>query len=170
MRHYLESCNGHRVSVQAAPQSREELLDLIHQYYFSVAVGSSFRFVSTATLDISPDESYDIETLTLGLRKYSEDFWGLTEASIVGGGILPTDVHPTVEDLWAWLSHTVKKLRVEPSKLHFELERVDDFHVLQLSTDAKLLKSVTWNFPATTECYFRLPHPYRDDGAPERGV
>lgn len=163
MRYYLESCHGHCTGIEAAPRSRKEAIELIHEHFPVVAAGSSFRFVSAGSLEISANESYEIETLTLGLRHYRRDVWGLTEASVAGQGNLPADFHPTFGDLSAWLTVIVTGLQVKCSLLRIELERVEDFHVLQVSTDAKLLKSITWNVPAPTESHFRLPRPDSDE-------
>jgi len=159
MRHYLESCEGHCINLQAAPKSRQEAIRLIHRHFHKVAVARSFRFVSMDSFHISANESYEVEAFTLVLRHYGEEVWGLVEASIVGGGSLLADFHPTVDDLSSWLIATVAKLHAHPSKLRIKLERVDDFHVLQVSMNSKLLKSITWNVPAPTECHYRLPHP-----------
>lgn len=157
MPHYLESCDGRRMTVRASPQSRQEAINLIHQYFHHPSTISSFRFTSTERFDVSCNETYVVETFTLGLRHYGDGTWGVTEASHGGGLELPADFHPTPDDVLVWLRAAVMNLGVEPTNLCIELDHVDDFHVLQVLAGTSLLKSITWNMPAPSERLYQLP-------------
>lgn len=159
MQHHLESCNEHRASVHVLPRSRQDAIGLIHKYFHNVDAASSYRFVSVGSLEIDAHEAYEVEAFTLGLRHYGDGVWGLTEVSAIGDMSLPADFYPTVDDVFMWLTAEVAKLRVELSKLRIEFEHIEDFHVLQVFLDAKLLKSITWNVPVRTESHYQIPHP-----------
>ena len=143
MRHYFTSYDGNSFELPARPRSRAEAIELIRRLSPGAPTAGTFQFRSMDVLDLSAEESYDIEAFTLTMRRYESGHWGVAEVSSIGTMSLPADLRPTPTDVLHYLQEITAK--------------VDDFHVLQFLDGAQLLASITWNFPDSTESHYRLP-------------
>lgn len=157
MRHYFTSYDGNSFELPARPRSRAKAIELIRRLSPGAPTAGTFQFRSIDSLDVSAEESYDIEAFTLTMRRYEGGHWGLAEVSSIGNMSLPAGLRPTSTDVLYYLQEVTAKLTVKAQDVRSILEKVDDFHVLQFLDGTQLLASITWNFPDSTESYYRLP-------------